>query len=461
MKIIDSVLLAGIITIAAGLIVAPRRFNRSLKTLVTLTALLALAQLFIGGYYWHYLPAWLLLLLLVAWAFFAGKLSRLQKRVLQIALFFFILAAIVPWAVFVPVPQLSEPQGQYKVGTRVFRWVDPNRAEHLTSDVTDNRNVVVQAWYPAEEGANGPHSSYLDGLGSLPDKIGMLPSFIFDHYDKIETHGVMDAPIGKAQTPWPVILFLTGNGASRAFYTSLAAGLASRGYVVLAIDHPYEAMVTQLADGRLVAPIEAFLDNDPDLLQFMKNRLDLRIADVQFVLDELGNPKGSPDDFLLSLDQKRIGIAGHSLGGATGAAAMAQDSRIRAAVNIDGTLYGELPAPNSPRPFMLLESKKGDAGDFQRYETGNQRLFRQFGGGLRYEIVEADHYSFTDAPLLLALPTRLLVGRLLAFGNIPTRTHHATVDMLAAFFDGALNGKQPDVDSAAGRHRGIVRKPTE
>ncbi|MBI3220742.1 MAG: hypothetical protein HYZ44_14605 [Bacteroidetes bacterium] len=192
----------------------------------------------------------------------------------------------------------------------------------------------------------------------------------------------------------------------------------------------------------------------------MKDRLDTRIADVRFVINQLANPKGSHTDFFSSLDQNRIVITGHSLGGATAAVAMATDSRIKAAANIDGTLYGELPKPDGPRPFLLLESNKEERDRYVRYEKGNQKLFKQFGGSYRYEIMEADHYSFTDAPLLLAFPTRVVAGRILGFGNIPTRTHHATVDILNAFFDGALNGKLSDLDSIAKRH-GINRKPVE
>lgn len=201
--------------------------------------------------------------------------------------------------------------------------------------------------------------------------------------------------------------------------------------------------------------------DEPDLTGFMKRRLDLRIADVQFVINQLGNPGASPDNFLSSLDQNRIVITGHSLGGATAAVAMALDSRIKAAANIDGTLYGELPAPNGPRPFLLLESNKLESDRYVRYENGNQKFFEQFGGGYRHEITEADHYSFTDAPLLLAFPTRFLAGHFLEFGNIPARTHHATVDVLDTFFYGALNGKLSDMDSVTGRHQEIIRKPIE
>ncbi|MDO1449904.1 hypothetical protein Q0590_26730 [Rhodocytophaga aerolata] len=371
-----------------------------------------------------------------------------------------VIVSIIPWTIFLPIPKLTAPQGNYKVGTRIFRWIDFDRPEYITPDADDKRNVIVQAWYPREEDTKGYQSNYLDGMGNFPEKIGILPSWIFDRYNQVDTHAILNAPISTLQEKWPVIIFLTGNGASRAFYTSLVAGLASHGYVVLAIDHPYEAMITQLADGKIVTTVEVPLKDDRDLLKFMKARLDIRVADVKFVINQLGYP-GFPDKFLSSLDSNRIAIAGHSLGGASAAVAMAYDSRINAAVNIDGTLYGELPEPNGAHPFLLVESKKDGSERFLRYENGNQQLFSHFGGGHRYEILEADHYSFTDAPLLLALPARLLVSRFLNIGNIPARTHHATVDILHAFFYGALNNKRSDLDSVAQRYQGIIRKPTD
>ncbi|MBI3139377.1 MAG: alpha/beta fold hydrolase [Sphingobacteriales bacterium] len=460
MKGIDVIFLVLLTTTTSWLILLPRRIPGILKLLTVVIILLALAQFLIYGFYWHYLPGYLLILSISLMAVFStNSIGKLKLKLLQFFLLLLLIAALLPWSIFLPVPELTKPQGDYKVGTRIFRWVDSSRAEQLTSDLTDKRNVVVQAWYPTEENAKGSSSAYLDGLGSLPEKVGILPRWILDHYDQINTYGVLNAPISKAQAQWPVILFLTGNGASRAFYTSLVAGLASHGYVVLAIDHPYEAMLTQLADGKIVTTIEDHRNDGPDLTKFMEGRLETRIADIQFVLDQLDHPDGPNGNFFLALDKNRIVIAGHSLGGASAAAAMAFDSRIKAAANIDGTLYGDLPKPNGAHPFLLIESKKDGSERYRRYENGNQKFFKQFGGGYRYEIPEADHYSFTDAPLLLALPARFFSGRFLQFGHIPKKTQNATVDILTAFFSGALANNLTDLDSVANRYQGIIRKP--
>jgi dienelactone hydrolase len=458
MKALDVILLAAILTLASCLIVIPKRIIGILKPLVALTILGALIQFLIEGYYWHYLSSYVLILVMFVTPMFLESSSKIKKRLMQFTLALLVLTAIIPWAIFLPIPTLTEPQGDYAVGTRIFRWVDLDRAELITSDPSDIRNVIVQAWYPTENDTKGTHSSYIDGMNNLPESIGILPKEIFDHYDKIDTYGIENASLSKEQNKWPVIIFLTGNGAARAFYTSLVAGLASYGYVVLAIDHPYESMITQLADGKIATTIEVPLNDDPDLTKFMKGRIDLRIEDVQFLINQLVNPKEPTDNFLSSLDVTRIAIAGHSLGGATAAVAMAFDSRIKAAANIDGTLYGELPKPNGARPFLLLESKKDGSDRFERYENGNRKFFKQFEGSYRYELLDADHYSFTDAPLLFAFPTRFLTSRMLEFGNIPTKTHNATVDILNSFFSESLNNESHDIDSVISQHQGIIRK---
>ena len=81
--------------------------------------------------------------------------SNIQNKLFQIILVFLILASIVSWTIFLPIPKLTEPQGYCKVGTRIFRWIDYHRAEQITSDLNDKRNVVVQAWYPTEQDARG------------------------------------------------------------------------------------------------------------------------------------------------------------------------------------------------------------------------------------------------------------------------------------------------------------------
>lgn len=98
-----------------------------------------------------------------------------------------------------------------------------------------------------------------------------------------------------------------------------------------------------LADGTIATPAGHFPDNAADGDRYMAEQLSVRAADLRFVVDQLDR---SDAVGLLAgrLDTEHIAAVGHSFGGATAVAVAALDPRIIAAVNIDGTLYGD------PRP---------------------------------------------------------------------------------------------------------------
>ena len=62
----------------------------------------------------------------------------------------------------------------------------------------------------------------------------------------------------------PVVLFSPGFDVPRTLYTIAAAeDLASRGYVVIGMDHTGEALATVFPDGRLSSPSHGRIDSDP------------------------------------------------------------------------------------------------------------------------------------------------------------------------------------------------------
>jgi predicted dienelactone hydrolase len=139
----------------------------------------------------------------------------------------------------------------------------------------------------------------------------------------------------------------------------LAIDLASHGYVVATISHTYEAAEVEFPDQR----VELARAEDPNNIH-TNIALSIRRADVQFVIDELtaleggANPDAEhrllPAGLRGALDLAKIGIYGHSLGGATAADAMANDARIVAGINLDGSFHtetidpGAMPPPGSP-----------------------------------------------------------------------------------------------------------------
>ena len=451
MSYLDAAVLLGA-TMLATMWWSARAGRRWLRGGAVLVAAACALQLLVEDAYWQFAPLYALLLAMSALVFRARSdraASRLSRTVVAILS----LVALSPWMMFLPVPQLPAPRGPYGVGTDVFRWIDEGRAEAATDDPRDRRHIVVQVWYPAEAGARGPSPPYIDGLGHLPTFVSLIPSVAMRRYDRIDTHAVGGAPLAAAKQRWPVVLFSPGYGAPRAFYTGVTADLASRGFVVLAVDHPYESAVTELADGRVVTPRERFLPDDPDHTRYMSVQLEVRTADLLSVLERISQPDGLGERLRDRLDLERIAAAGHSFGGASAVAMMAQDQRIAAAANIDGTLYAPLPDQQLRRPFLLLESDHEDSGHSRRFFDGNQRLMDNLlGAGYRFEIDAANHYSFTDAPLFFSPPARFALAMWLGGRRGPQDTQRATGDILVAFLTASLGLSPADVEAAASRH---------
>lgn len=426
---------------------------------------LAATQVLTEDFYWHFLPVYFLIAVLgvsavrlptksPAWSIWLARAGLAGAMVL----------AIAPFALFVPVPVLTTPSGPFAVGTVIYRWVDASRAETATKNPSDKRNVIAQAWYPAQT-RGGKRSTYMDGLDHLPATIVVLPSFVMSSYVRVDTYSTLNADIS-SQKLWPVVIFSPGLGAPRAFYTGLAVELASRGYVVLTLDHPYESPVTQLADGSIAMRIDtSSLDRDARDA-WMMDQQSIRASDVQFALDRLvegaGRLKGH-------LDLSRVVAVGHSFGGATAVAASGRDARIAGTVNVDGTPYGEVPVLH--HPFLLLQSDYTVTTHGDAFMARNKRLLETTTApAWRYEILRANHVVFMDAPLFFAPPARWALSQLSRkigdggdiFGGDrdPVEVQRTTADILDAFIREALSGETGLLTTTVTRHKEIEGGPT-
>lgn len=124
----------------------------------------------------------------------------------------------------------------------------------------------------------------------------------------------------------PTLFFSPGLGSTRLFYSAIASQVASQGYTVLTIDHPYDADVVEFPDGSLIT--RALPVNLTE--ELVLKAVTVRVADVRFILDTLA-PHGSH-----AVKKGKVGMFGHSLGGVVAAVAMYEDERIRAGVTLDG-----------------------------------------------------------------------------------------------------------------------------
>jgi len=381
------------------------------------------------------------------------RVAWLSERMLLLA-----LVAIGAWALlWAFVPALPTPSGPYRVGTEVFHWTDTSRHQPWGPNTSEYRQVVAQAWYPTAT-TQGRMAPYFEDPGELPG-MGGLPAFVFSGpFRNAATHGIVAAPISKARSAWPVLLFSPGLELPREIYTGLCTALASRGYVVAALSSPYESAVTELANGKVV---ESAFPSNPSETQ-LHELVETRSADASFALDELGRLSAiDPRSALVGhLDLGHVGIFGHSLGGASAIQATEEDPRFRVAVNLDGTLWGSQPSEHLDRPFLWIESaersSKEEKHDREQFLSGLQ------AGGALVKITHSLHLSFTDEPSYLTSLGRILLGDRERMGRRSlTTVATLTAELVSVFVGpelGVGHGATFDQVAAANRAAEIERE---
>lgn len=144
---------------------------------------------------------------------------------------------------------LPVPTGPFHVGKVVVHVTDKSRIEPLSSN-HDFRELMVDIWYPADPSPGEPAayldvSAFLNALGSdgFKQQLGEASDAI---KRGVPTHAVLNAPFARSSTSTtrkaPLLVFSPGGGLVPEIYTAQMENLASHGYIVAAICHPYDAI---------------------------------------------------------------------------------------------------------------------------------------------------------------------------------------------------------------------------
>ncbi|RGP78357.1 tat pathway signal sequence [Fusarium longipes] len=194
-------------------------------------------------------------------------------------------------------------------------------------------------------------------------------------------------------SPFPVVIFSPGRGVTRLMYSAMAMTLASHGYIVMTVDHAYDAAVIEFPDGSSVTGVIG--EGTPAELE---KSVEVRQEDIAFILNQL--ERVTTAEALTSYRKvDRIVVFGHSIGGATAVSSLFADDRVAGAVNLDGDMLGPVVADGVDKPLFLVEKPHSrDQGPSWNQTWGNSH-----GPGLMMEINGTTHQSFLDLPLLVAL----------------------------------------------------------
>jgi predicted dienelactone hydrolase len=350
-----------------------------------------------------------------------------------------IICVLVPTLV-IPFKSLPAPTGNFNVGTVTCDFTDENRVETFSAEEGELRKIAVQFWYPA-------------------DKTGA------EFQDDIS-----GAPISTSQQNYPVLIFSHGAFGVRMSNASTFRELASHGYIVASIDHTYQAFYTAFEDGNSIPVSTEFLNdaikvqsnNLPadETFEITHDWLKLRTADIGLVIDSLQAGKlGKSGAFLNGhMDLSKIGLFGHSLGGAAAAQVSRERDDISAAIVIDGTMIGDITGVNSDnteiitdksfsKPLMLMygslfnEPEAKETSYLSNINAYNNATDAAYSLWIR----DSGHLNFTDLPRI----SPLLSG-MLGVGAIDSLECIKIVNAYSmAFFDKHLKGQSsPLLDGA-------------
>ncbi|WP_190085616.1 alpha/beta hydrolase family protein [Streptomyces longisporoflavus] len=355
---------------------------------------------------------------------------------------------------------LPRPSGSHSIGRDTLHLVDASRRDMWVPS-SGARELMVSVFYPARRGGG-------DGgfVGDSAPYIGVEEAELLLKGQKLdqviagEQVAGVDTNARPAARPakgrHPLVVLSPGFTLHRATLTGLAEELASRGYVVAVIDHAYESFGTEFpgkgkarGEGGALhmrtcvacAKVEDAPHGDAGEKRMMAKAARNRAADISFVVDELmgGRPRtddGRHPDYRDLIDPRKIGAAGHSLGGNAAATAMGADHRIRAAANLDGTFFAPVPATATDRPVLMLGTRSGHTPTAE--DASWPREWQRLHGWKRWlTVADSGHLTFTDMPVLggqlgMTDPSAPLSGK---------RSGEITADYVTAFFDQHLRSR--------------------
>jgi dienelactone hydrolase len=329
-----------------------------------------------------------------------------------------ILVTIKPIAVENAPLYFPHPTGTHTVGLRQYHWIDRDRNETHKHDCEHPfRELVALVWYPAKPHSRCTitlyHQSFLDFDKKNGYKITMLSQ---EAHRPIFAHYGHNLPLAICKEPFPLLIFSHGFGNVAELYTAYCAELASHGYVVISINHPYECAIATFPDGHTIQmPPELETMTDEIFDTYLNENIMTWILDTQFVVTKINQENQNPNSmFYNKIDLTRIGILGHSFGGATAIRCSQIDNRFMAACNLDGDLYGTIPCDPFIKPCLLVQ---GTSTKHQKtFHQKQQQFQKKFGKHCRpgdqqphkfihqstyiIDIPNVPHSSFTDRPIL-------------------------------------------------------------
>jgi dienelactone hydrolase len=216
-------------------------------------------------------------------------------------------------------------------------------------------------------------------------------------------------------------------------YSTILEDVASHGYVVVGVVSPEFARVSIFADGRIVpgsvptgkassrsaaaAAIDA-IEASPSIVS----------NDLRFSLTQLA----SDSRFKGHVDTTRVGVVGHSIGGAAAEQFAHDDARVRAVFDIDGTSAWSRHNGPLRKPVLVLSAASSTGFNYDRMLDGATP-------GIHLRIAGTTHSFSSDMGLMPFARDDIPNG---AEATPTARGLRITATFIEAFFNQYLNARR-------------------
>jgi hypothetical protein len=347
---------------------------------------------------------------------------------------------------------LPKPTGDFFIGTQNLFFTDNSRKEKLTFKGGDKRMLQVKIWYPSDtrgEKENMYLKDYSTETLWANYKVFNDSKSFFDSLKSYKTFSYENIPVSNKQKNFPVIFFSQGYYFGLDdYYTYIMENLASHGFIVVNITHPYDQVITNTADGKVLKinkwrmtkayfqwkKVEFLHKKNPDTtnakqvkrivkanlrgMKVFRRSVNLWTKDVQFVMDTLEklNHKSEGNTLSGKMDFSRVGALGQSVGGAVSGQLCYRDNRMKAGVNLDCFQFGDIYNHEMNKPFMLLQSDS-----YPLWGIANKVIYSKTNPFHSFLIKNSRHFIFTDCSIFpVAINEKLnsLVGEGDKYGNV-------------------------------------------
>jgi hypothetical protein len=336
---------------------------------------------------------------------------------------------------------LPTPTGPYEVGRKELDWVDTSRPD--SDSPSGHREIVVWLWYPASPKKGAEAAEWMPGKWGellLPYYLSKrkLPGTTLSEVEAglkkypistIRTHAYPDAPLPKGKKKkYPVLLFEPGFGMLPFFYSTLIEDLTSHGYIVAGAIPTYYTHYNVFSNGRAVDTFKSTHTNAS---------LPFWTGDLIFTLNQLEKLNSDTESqFHDRLDFMRVGAFGHSFGGAASVQVAKDDRRVRAALDLDGTLVGDVVESGLSKPFLMFDHPHPGERNYHRDAV----VFRDAKPAYRLTLAGSTHAFAGDFGFLPFIPAS---AKKAGLGTIdPARALTITKVYVETFFGEYLEGRK-------------------